>query len=116
MKLSLPSYKGVTAPVISGILWIVLSTQFVSADTATITFNFTGRVTTLQDSSNFLGGAVGVGDSITGSFTFTLSAIDTNPGDFVFSRDREPSNSPHTILLQEAAKGRDNNDKKVLFF
>ena len=46
----------------------------------TITFNFEGIVSSVSDVGNVLGGAVMVGDSLTGSYSFDSLTPDTNPG------------------------------------
>ena len=44
-----------------------------------VTVPFTGTITNVTDVNNLFGGIVVVGDTFTGSLTYGLSAVDSNP-------------------------------------
>ena len=70
-----------------------------SAATATglVTIDFTAEVTLVVDSVNLLGGAISVGDTITGSYAFDATTPDSNPISTV--GDYRQVSSPHGIIV-----------------
>lgn len=87
--------RGIILPIVV-ITW-ALSVSALPAQATLITIEITAEVDAVYDPSGYLEGNIGVGDTITGTYSYESTTLDTNPSPYV--GDYEHFASPAGIFL-----------------
>ena len=91
--------------VLATLLGIFASGASTAASATTITVNITAEVALVVDSDEILGGAINVGDTITGTYTYDSTTSDSNPGRHRCQVGAEASCTARRIVTREASGG-----------